>query len=88
VSAPARLQLSTADPTFGTSRSSRPPDDVAAAWESAQLAAQFLALIGVRCQAEGHEGDDCIITRVAMVAATRALAVAQELADTSVEVAA
>lgn len=56
--------------------------DVAAAWEAAQGAAQFAALVGVRCEQEGHGAERCPVRDVAQSGARRATALARRLAGT------
>ena len=61
------------------SQSSYTAPDLASAWQSAQAAASFAATISVRCQAEGHGAERCLVRAVAEDGAARALAVAREL---------
>jgi hypothetical protein len=72
-------QDSAPGPVGGASRAFDLLDEVGAAWESAQLAAQFAALIGVRCQQEGHGGERCLVRDVAEDGARQSLTLVQEL---------
>ena len=63
---------------------SQPLDDVDGAWESAQRAAEFAALIGVRCEAEGHGTSRCLVRDIAQDGARRALTLGRELAGVEV----
>lgn len=65
--------------TGGTGPGSHPLDDVDGAWESAQRAAEFAALIAVGCEREGHGAEPCQVRAVAEDGARQSLAVAQEM---------
>ena len=76
----ALQQDSALGPIGGASRGSELLD-VAAAWESAHRAAQFAAVVAVRCVEEGHGAEPCVVRVVADDGVGRSLALARELAD-------